>query len=226
MAELKALNALKKTQEQALQQTIKLIEMVEGSNSETTEKKVPKEKKEKKVKEPKPETETKEKNLKKMSPTISKSLQKLFEDANVEWDDKYKKEFAEDVNSLSSEDYKTQTLEQHMNVFLKSKTPPNPASVGGGGSVQAPPEKKLPDVLTLKQLKELKGLVETDEPGVFRTKQGKLVTGPLEIDDEEDDQGTFEGMDVTIGEITKRVYNSDSDFIGFWGLGKFKDADM
>jgi len=40
------------------------------------------------------------------------------------------------------------------------------------------------------------------------------------------DEGKFESADILIGETTRRVYNSDEEFMGWWGFGKFKDADM
>jgi hypothetical protein len=153
------------------------------------------------------------KNLPRITKAISEQLQKECEKAGT-WDDKFKKEFAERMNSLPKDDFAKKSVEVHMTEFAQSKN----LLVGGGAE-------PLPDVLTYKQLKELKGLTEAGL-GVFRTKQGKLVTGPAELPDETMDDGTFEGAEVLIGETTKRVYNSDEEFIGFWGIGKFKDADM
>jgi hypothetical protein len=99
-----------------------------------------------------------------------------------------------------------------------------PGPSGGSGEKPAPALEITE--LTYKELKELKGLSNTDNPLVFKTKQGKLVTGPSELDDENMDEGKFESADILIGETTRRVYNSDEEFMGWWGFGKFKDADM
>ncbi len=197
MADLKTLKKLQDSLTKALTTINELI-----TSAET-----PKEKE----KEPKESKDAK--NLPRMTKAISDQLQKECEKAGT-WDDKFKKEFAERMNSLPKDDFAKKSVEVHMTEFAQSKN----LLVGGGAE-------PLPDVLTYKQLKELKGLTEAGL-GVFRTKQGKLVTGPAELPDETMDDGTFEGAEVLIGETTKRVYNSDEEFIGFWGIGKFKDADM
>jgi len=195
----------------------------------TMEETEPKEPKAAKVKEPKEPKETKEKpakdtkNLPRMTPTISKKLQEVIEEVTT-WDDSFKKEFAELVNSLSKDDYAAKKLDEHIEDFALSKTPPPAASQGGGGAEPAP-AKETVTTLTYKELKELKGLKETDDPLVFRTKKG-LVTGPEEVSEEEMDEGTFEGVDILIGVGTHRVYNSEEEFMGWWGVGKFKKADM
>jgi hypothetical protein len=61
---------------------------------------------------------------------------------------------------------------------------------------------------------------------VFRTKKGLLVTGPAEVSEEDMEEGTFQGAEILIGEKTRRVYNSEEEFMGWWGIGKFKEADM
>jgi hypothetical protein len=195
MADLKTLKKLQDSLTKALTTINELI-----TSAETPKEKEPKESKD-------------AKNLPRMTKVISEQLQKECEKAGT-WDDKFKKEFAERMNSLPKDDFAKKSVEVHMTEFAQSKN----LLVGGGAE-------PLPDVLTYKQLKELKGLTEAGL-GVFRTKQGKLVTGPAELPDETMDDGTFEGAEVLIGEDTKRVYNSDEEFIGFWGIGKFKDADM
>lgn len=212
MADLKTLKKLQDSLNKALTTVNDLI-----TSAETP--KEPKEPKEKKAKEAKPkEKDSKEKdpketkNLSRMTKPIAEQLQK---ECGELWDEKYKKEFSDFVNAKSKEDYSKQTLESHMVDFVADKKP----LVGGGG--QQPP-----DVLTYKQLKELKGLTETDEPGIYITKQGKPVTGPAEISEEEMNEATYKDAEILIGETTKRVYNSDEEFLGYWGVGEFKDADM
>jgi hypothetical protein len=206
-----------------------LNELISMEETEPKEPKAAKSKEPKEPKEPKAPKETKEKpakdakNLPRMTGTISKQLQEVVEEVTT-WQDSFKKEFAELVNSLSKEDYAAKTLQEHYEDFALSKNPPPAASQGGGGAEPAPAKEKV-TTLTYKELKELKGLKETDDPLVFRTKKG-LVTGPAEISEEEMDEGTFEGVDVLIGTDTRRVYNSEEEFMGWWGIGKFKEADM
>lgn len=195
MADLKTLKKLQKSLTDALSIINEHI-----TNTETPKEKEPKEK-EKKPK----------KNLR-MTKPIKAKLQKALEGS---WEDSMEERFMTYVNDQPNDKYSLKTPEEHIADFASSfKTP----LVGGGSQ-------PLPDVLTYKQLKELKGLTET-EPGVYRTKQGKFVTGPAEVPDEDMEDGTFEAADLLIGENTRRVYNSDEEFIGFWGIGKFKDADM
>lgn len=210
----------------------KVITTMEGGETPEKEKKtkVPKEKAPKEAKEPKEKTEKSEKNLPRMTPTISKKLEEVIKEV-TEWKDGFKKEFADEVNALTKDDFAAKKLEEHIEDFALSKSPK--ANAGGGGSEAAraapapTPKKEEVTVLTYKQLKELKGLKETDDPKVFTTNKGLLVTGPAEIPEEEMEDGTFEGAEILIGETTRRVYNSEEEFMnGWWGIGKFKDADM
>jgi hypothetical protein len=199
----------------------KVITSMEGE-APVKEKKTKTPKEPKEAKEPK---EKSEKNLPRMTPTISKKLEEVIKEV-TEWNTDFKKEFADAVNALTKDDFATKKLEEHIEDFALSK---RPSPAGGGGSEAAraaPAPKEEVTVLTYKQLKELKGLKETSDPTVFSTKKG-LVTGPEEISEEEMEEGTFEGAEILIGETTRRVYNSEEEFMnGWWGIGKFKDADM
>ena len=200
----------------------KVITTMEGGEAPVKEKKT---KTPKEPKEPKEAKEKSEKNLPRMTPTISKKLEEVIKEV-TEWKDGFKKEFADEVNGLTKDDFAAKKLDEHIEDFALSK---RPSPAGGGGSEAAraaPAPKEEVTVLTFKQLKELKGLKETDDPTVFSTKKG-LVTGPEEISEEEMEEGTFEGADILIGETTRRVYNSEEEFMnGWWGIGKFKSADM
>lgn len=223
------LSSLKKIQEQVN----KLVESLEPKDKEPKEPKEPKEKKPKEPKEPKAPKEKKpkdkepkeekpekvEKNIPRLTPTIAQKLQKVVEEV-CDWDDKFKKEFAEYANTMTKDDYAAKPLEEHIEDFALSKRGPS-----GGSGAKPAPALEITE-LTYKELKELKGLSNTDDPLVFKTKQGKLVTGPPELDDEDMEEGTFESAEILIGEKTRRVYNSDEEFMGWWGFGKFKDADM
>jgi hydrogenase maturation factor HypE len=114
-----------------------------------------------------------------MSPTYSKKLQASVEEV-TEWKDEYKKEFSNLMNSMTKEEYAAKKLDVHIEDFAESKIPTPSAAVGGGGAEPAPLKEEVQE-LTYKELKELKNLKETDDLQVFRTKQGKLVTGPAEV---------------------------------------------
>lgn len=205
----------------------KVITTMEGGETPVKEKKTKTPKEPKEAKESKEKTEKSDKNLPRMTPTISKKLQEVVQEV-TEWKDEFKKEFAELVNSMTKDDFATKKLEEHIEDFALSKRSKAPMQGGGGSEAAraAPAPKEEVTVLTFKQLKELKGLKETDDPKVFSTKKG-LVTGPEEISEEEMEEGTFEGAEILIGETTRRVYNSEEEFMnGWWGIGKFKDADM
>ena len=161
------------------------------------------------------------KNLPMMTKPITEQLKSVLDDVGVGMTDELKKEFAKQMNSMTKDDFATKKLELHIEDFALSKRP----SPQGGSGVQPAPAKEEVTELTYKQLKELKGFKETDVPHVFSTKKG-LVTGPAEIPEEDMDEGIFEGADILIGEKTRRVYNSEEEFMGWWGFGKFKEADM
>jgi hypothetical protein len=64
--------------------------------------------------------------------------------------------------------------------------------------------------------------------GVFQHKTTKkMMTGPEEVADEDLDDAEFNDVKYVIGDKSKRVYLSDTEeFEGYWGVGKFYDADL
>jgi hypothetical protein len=110
---------------------------------------------------------------------------------------------------LSKADFEGQSLDDHVKHW---HTIQNQAKVA---------ETVVPDVLSYEDLKGLTDLNETDgKPGIYwHPETGRHVTGPAAIPEE----GLDEVKDYLVGETTKRVYNDAEAFLGFAGIGKFKD---
>jgi len=80
----------------------------------------------------------------------------------------------------------------------------------------------VPEILSYEDLKGLTDLNETDgKPGIYwHPETGRHVTGPAALSEE----GLDEVKDgYLVGETTKRVYTDAEEFLGFAGIGKFKD---
>jgi hypothetical protein len=82
-------------------------------------------------------------------------------------------------------------------------------------------EPVVPEVLSYEDLKGLTDLNETNTAGTYwDPSAGRHVTGPAASSEE----GLDEIKDgYLVGETTKRVYNDAEVFLGFAGIGKFKD---
>lgn len=167
-----------------------------------------------------------EKNLPRLTKKLSEQLKEIFDTETIEWDDKFKTKFSEYVNTQTSEQYKASTLEEHMQTFSNTMKP----LIGGGGKPseeETTPKPVEPTELTYKQLKELKGLSQTNKPGIYLTKQQKLVTGPPHLNDEDMENASINGKEYLVGDTTKRVYDEENEeFQGYWGVGQFKDSDL
>ena len=159
------------------------------------------------------------KHVPRITPAMTTKLKEAFETARAEWDDKYKKEFVTQVNSLSDEQFAEFGLEGHMSQFANTHAP---AAAGGAGEAPAPKLKTLTVAELIKQSKNLKQV----SPGVFQHKTtGEMVTGPEEDTDEEFEDKVVDDVDYIVGETTKRVYKPCEDgpdeFVGYWGVGKW-----
>ena len=149
-----------------------------------------------------------EKRFTRMSgPTLKAFEKALGENMNAD----HKKKFADYVNDMDADKFASMSLEKHMEAYASSQTA---------------------KVLTIIQLRAQKSDLKEVSSGVFRnSKTGELVTGPAEKDDEEFDDATLDGVDYLIGADTQRVHRSNSDgadgpFEGYWGIGKFLEADL
>jgi hypothetical protein len=159
------------------------------------------------------------KHVPRITPAMTTKLKEAMEAASAPWDDKYKKDFVTQVNSLSDEQFAEVGLEGHMMRFATKHTP---ASVGGGGSAAAAAP-KLKTLTVAELVKQNKNLTQVS-PGVFQHKTtGEMVTGPPEDSDEDFDDKEHDGDTYIVGETTKRVYKPQDDgpdeFVGYWGVG-------
>lgn len=157
------------------------------------------------------------KHVPRITPAMTTKLKEAFETVGVNWDDKYKKDFVTDVNSLSDKQFGDMTLEGHMSHFASKHAP----LVGGGGGA-------LPELKTLKVaelVKQNKNLIQVS-PGVFQHKTtGEMVTGPGEDLDEEFEDKDLDDVTYIVGQTTERVYKPSKkgpdEFVGYWGVGKW-----
>jgi len=174
---------------------------------------------EKKVAEKAPEVAVEaKKHVPRITAAMTVQLQAAFKQVGAEWDDKYKKEFVTQVNSLSDEQFAEFVLEGHMSKFANTHAP----AAGGGGGGGPGPLKTLDVSQLQKQNKNLKQV----SVGVFQHKTtGEMVTGPAEDSDEEFEDKTVDGVEYIVGQTTKRVYKPQEDgpdeFVGYWGVGEW-----
>jgi len=156
------------------------------------------------------------KHVPRITPAMTTKLKEAFDTVSAEWDDKYKKEFVTQVNSLDDAQFAEVGLEGHMSRFANQHAP----AAAGGGS--APKLKTLTVSELVKQNKNLKQV----SAGVFQHKTtGEMVTGPAEDADEEYEETTHDGDDIIVGTTTKRVYRpvegSPDKFVGYMGVGEW-----
>ena len=179
---------------------------------------------EKKGKAPKTEAKAEVKHIPRITPAMTKKLKDTFETVGAPWDDKYKKEFVDYVNGLSEEDFAEYGLEGHMSKFANMHTL---AAAGGGGGGGGPSTKSL----TVTKLHEMNEHLIEMSAGVYQHKTTKNVfSGPEQDSDEEFEDVEVGGVDYVVGQNTKRVYKPQDDgpdeFVGYWGVGKFYEADL
>jgi hypothetical protein len=200
----------------------KLLEKVPAAKA-PEKKPVTKTKKEEK---PEAKPEVKEKRIKRFSPVMAAQLKTAFEAVKMESTDKMKKEFQQYVEDLTDEDFRKESLSDHMRAFVQLKVPTEEESEDSEPeTVVVKTESKVLDV-TLKELQSIAMTATVDPPGTFwDADNGRFVKGPDSDDDEDFEEITFENTKYVVGEKTGRVYEARDTgdvFAGFIGVGKFK----
>ena len=172
---------------------------------ETPKKKTPKKKEtpDAPKKEPKPaKSDTEDKRIKRMTPTLSKQLTTVFQDAKKEFKKENGAEFAKYVNDLTKDAFEAKNLYDHMRDFA-----------GVGAAPVAVAETKP---------------VETKKAEPKKTVK-KETPIPEAVPDEDLVEVTFKDVKYVVGEISKRVYEANDDgdkYVGLLGLGKFKTMQL
>ena len=202
----------------------KISEIIAKESAPKPEKKGKAAKTEAKAEAPKTEAKAEAKHIPRITPAMTKKLKDAFETVGAPWDDKYKKEFVDYVNGLSEEDFAEYGLEGHMSKFANMHTL---AAAGGGGGGGGPSTKSL----TVTKLHEMNEHLIEMSAGVYQHKTTKNVfSGPEQDSDEEFEDVEVGGVDYVVGQNTKRVYKRQDDgpdeFVGYWGVGKFYEADL
>lgn len=213
----------------------KLAKLLEKTPAVKVEEKKP----EPKVEAKKAETEKKEKRIKRFSPVMASQLKTALESVKLEMSDTLKKEFQKYVEDLTDDDFRKESLSDHMRNFAKLKVPAEKAAE------DTPPESDVEDEeseaeeetikmestanvvdITLRELQDIGMTATIDPPGTFwDADNGRFVKGPEADDDEDFDEKTFENVKYVVGEKTGRVYEARDTgdvFAGFIGVGKFK----
>jgi len=171
------------------------------------------------------------KNVPRITPAMTTLLKAAFETAEVEWDDKFKKEFVAHANSLSEKDYGAMTLEGHCSKFASMQSEDDageettqPPSGGGGSIAAAAAPLKVLKVSELQKHFKSKNLDQVSA-GVFKLKKtGETVTGPHEVEDGDYEERSVDGEIYMVCTATERVYKPTDgvdEFVGFWGVGEW-----
>jgi hypothetical protein len=208
--------------------------------------KVEAKKPEPKVEAKKAEPEKKEKRIKRFSPVMASQLKTALEGVKLEMADPLKKEFQQYIEDLTDDDFRKESMADHMRAFAKLKAPAKKEEVDNGAGVgfhlmkaedsdmeesDAEEEVKMEPTatvvdVTLKELQEISMTATIDPPGTFwDADNGRFVKGPDADDDEDFEETTFDGVKYVVGEKTGRIYEARDTgdvFAGFKGVGKFK----
>lgn len=140
----------------------------------------------------------------------TKALKEGLNNPDTKQFTKDKQSFKKYCESLSDSEWDDSTIDEHVETWLKLKNEPKAE------------EPMTFDILSIEELKGMKGLTETDKVGIYwHPETGRHVTGPAELKDED----YIEVGDHLVGETTKRVVDSDDKFLGFAGIGKFEGIE-
>ena len=187
----------------------------EPKKEEKPKKEEPKQKKGIKPAEEKPKKEEKDdgKRLKRMSKVLSDKLEATFKEFGSEMTDKSKKSFVTYVNDLTTDDFDSKTLTEHMRDFVVLTVRPT--------------DEGEAETLEISQLQTLKNLVDGYSAGIYWDSAGKrFVTGPDAGDDDDVDKIEFNNINYYVCEANGRVYENINDediFVGYKGVGQFKN---
>ena len=157
----------------------------------------------KEAKEPKSDDE---KRIKRMSPTLTKQLTTVFQDAKKEFAKEKGAEFAKYVNELPKESFEAKNLSDHMRDF---------AGVGAGAVAETKPV--VAETKKVEPKAESKKVLKKETPI------------PEAVPDEDMIEVPFNGLKYVVGSISKRVYeetDAEDKFVGLLGLGKFKKMQL
>jgi len=154
------------------------------------------------------------KNIPKVTVALRTRLEKSFKDLSIPWDASYTEQYIEQMNELNKDEYTSTTESDRMSGFANTKAP-----AAAGGAIKT---------LSVSELRKQNSDLTKVSPGIYRNeKTNETVTGPEGVTDEALDEGELDGVMYSIGETTKRVYDfSSEEFMGYWGVGEFYDADL
>lgn len=154
-----------------------------------------------------------EKRIVRMAGPTLTQFKAAFVDTGLTVNDTHKKNFVEYVNGLGSDAYAAVGLAEHMKSFVATL-------------------KQTTTMLTKDELlAQAKGNnLEEVSVGVYRNKKtSQMVTGPVENDDMELEEALVDGKEYFLDNTTRRVYETVDGtdvFVGYWGVGKFYEADL
>jgi chromosome segregation ATPase len=154
------------------------------------------------------------KNIPKVTVALRTRLEKSFKELNIPWDASYTEEYVEQMNDLDKDEYTSKTESDRMSGFANTKAP-----AAAGGAIKT---------LSVSELRKQNSDLTKISTGIYRNKKtNETVTGPEGVTGEALDEGELDGVMYSIGETTKRVYDfSSEEFMGYWGVGEFYDADL
>ena len=151
----------------------------------------------------------KDSHTKTLKEVLGLPTEEKLNDEQTKLFNKMKPKCANYVGAMTKAERDAQSLDDHVKHWHATQ---NQAKVA---------EPVVPNVLSYEELTGLSDLVETETAGIYwHPESGRHLTGPAALPEE----GLDEVKDgYLVGETTKRVYNDAEEFLGFAGIGKFKD---
>jgi hypothetical protein len=152
---------------------------------------------------------------------------KFSEEKSDEELEGFKKECTKYLNSMDKDTYVTKKIQDHISEFAKTKKVVDETKSNIGNSVT-----HTTIQVTLEELQKNKNLVVLDTKGPQNTfwdfEKEVYVTGPDSDSEDNDITVKKDGITYYVGKTSGRVYKQTDDdeedeFVGFAGVGKFKD---